>query len=121
MTLPGSPLRISYFVSYGSKEDLLVIHPQWTVSSHTRASITRLLESQSAEERFVKALDKCPQLAVDLLSLIAKGQNSVDRVILDCPGAAKTVLLYHCKQFYDKRPWTSLAETVKVPWGWWKN
>lgn len=121
MTPPGSRLRISYFVEYGYRDELLVIHPQWTISSHTRASITRLLEAQSTEDKFVEALDRCPQLAVDLLSLISKGQCPVEQAILQCPGAAKVILLHHCKQFYDKRPWTSTGELVRIPWGWWKG
>jgi len=121
MTAPGSPLRIGYFVDYGYKDELLVVHPQWTISSHTRASITRLLESQSTEDRFIDALDRCPQLAIDLLSLISKGKQPVERTILQCPGAAKVILLHHCQQFYDKRPWTSTGEIVRIPWGWWKG
>lgn len=121
MTAPGSPLRIGYFVDHGCRDELLIVHPQWTISSHTRASITRLLELQSTEDRFVEALDKCPQLAIDLLCLISKGKHPVERAILQCPGAAKVLLLHHCQQFYDKRPWTSTAEIVKIPWGWWKG
>ncbi|RPB20667.1 hypothetical protein L211DRAFT_497891 [Terfezia boudieri ATCC MYA-4762] len=121
MTAPGSPLRIGYYVDYGYKDELLIVHPQWTISSHTRASITRLLESQSTEDRFIDALDRCPQLAIDLLSLISKGKQPVERTILQCPGAAKVILLHHCQQFYDKRPWTSTGEIVKIPWGWWKG
>ena len=121
MTAPGSPLRIGYFVDYGYKDELLIVHPQWTISSHTRASITRLLESQSTEDRFIDALDRCPQLAIDLLSLISKGKHPVERAVLQCPGAAKVILLHHCQQFYDKRPWTSTGEIVKIPWGWWKG
>jgi len=122
MTAPGSRLRVGYFVDYGCKDDLLIVHPQWTISSYTRAYITRvLLYSKSAEAKFIAALDRCPQLAIDLVALISKGVQPVPKSVTQFPGTAKAILVHHCKQEYHERPWGLYGELVEVPWGWWKG
>ncbi|RPB28788.1 hypothetical protein L211DRAFT_844863 [Terfezia boudieri ATCC MYA-4762] len=121
MTPRGSRFRIGYFAAYGFRDELLIIHPQWTSSSHTRASILRLLSPQSSEDEFAGALDRCPELAIDLLSVMTKGTKSVPLSIMQCPGAAKLFLFKHCKEFGAERPFNSTGEFVGVPWGWWKG
>ncbi|KAF8440649.1 hypothetical protein BGX38DRAFT_1205621 [Terfezia claveryi] len=121
MTPRGSRFRIGYFAAYGFQDELLIIHPQWTTSSHTRASISRLLSPQSAQEEFASALDQCPQLAIDLLSVITKGEQLVPYSIVECPGVAKLLLFKHCKEFDADKPFSSTGEIVDVPWGWWKD
>ena len=96
---PLSRLRIGYFVDHGCKDDLLIVHPQWTTSSYTRAYITQILfHSQTGEDKFIPALDRCHQLAIDLLALISKGVQPVPKSVTQFPRTAMPIMVHHCKQ-----------------------
>ena len=120
MTDVGSRLRLAYLVEHGVKDETLILHPHWTTSIETCASVTRLLNSPNSEAKFLRALDQCPQLAIDLLSMVTRGSQPVPQTILQFPGAAKVILVENCKRMFSGRPWW-LGGEVAIPWGWWKG